>query len=385
VPRQRVASTEGRASFRRYVLDAAMTGVWLAWAEFADRAHRDLVRSVPPSRDVVKRAQAWAQKERDVWLADEREIREDRTPRGIDTFQLRFMEPEDQARYLKWCAGERASFIPLSTKIPAHLSPGDLRRYRLRRTGEPNPVSDEAWERARKFAQADIDEWERHYSLPPEERAPTVEELTACRLRDLAATVNDSVQKWRKCRAPVLAELGELGLAATVERTDQAVPVEEHEADLAGLVRLHLPSDSDSPRGDPPQTDYEWRMARIGLVPCRGLPKSLRGFCGQFTAPIEKEPEPSDYVPPNWLDHAHTWINGDGDLVLIAEPYEFDPLNVVQDLQHLPLTLDGPYPGVWNDGTTQLALLWNPDADVLAAEHRPPMWCDTRCEWVQPL
>ena len=50
VSRQHGAARQGRESFRRYVHHAAVTGQWLVWAEFAERAWRDLTRAVQEGR-----------------------------------------------------------------------------------------------------------------------------------------------------------------------------------------------------------------------------------------------------------------------------------------------------------------------------------------------
>jgi hypothetical protein len=173
--------------------------------------------------------------------------------------------------------------------------------------------------------------------------------------------VEDSLDAWRLAREKVLAELNALGLTATVERTDRAVPIEEHEADLAGLVRLHPPGwDTPVPRSDRDRTqqDYARRMTeRHALIPHDGLPSSPREFCGQHAA----------YVYGGWLDHVRTWLGPDGYPVLTTEPYDhFDPAQVVRALGGVPLVLDVA-PGVWHEATTLIMLRWDPDADVLPA------------------
>jgi len=177
--------------------------------------------------------------------------------------------------------------------------------------------------------------------------------------------VTDSVKAWRRARPLVLRELADLGLTATIERTDGPVPIEEHEADLAGLVRLRAIDGAEAaaapPELRPTERAYAERMAeRWDLHPHRGLPTSVRGFCGQ-SAPFER---------PGWTDHAHTWADSYGDPVLTVEPYTFgDPAAVVRELAELPLLVDGPYFGVWHDATKLLVLRWDPDAEVLPADH----------------
>jgi hypothetical protein len=316
----------GPPSFRRYIVAAAVTGAWIPWAELVDRAHRDLIRSVPPSGDAVKRAQAWAKKERDTWLADEQEILKDQASREIDTWRLH-------------------------------------RNIR--------------------------DEWEQHYALPPEERVPTVEELTKCRLRDLIPTVEDSLQAWRQSREAVLSELGSLGLTGTVIRTDRSDSLESHEADLAGLVQLHLPWQDTLPDRCAPRTDYERRVYEThGLTPCDGIPKGLRAFCGQIEPdprrkmPIDivigplgrpelperdSEGAPILAVKLSWMDHTRTWLDAEGLPVLTTEPYQLDPLAVVRELGELPLSTE-VHPGLWNDHTTLLIMRWDCDVEPLPAE-----------------
>lgn len=229
--------------------------------------------------------------------------------------------------------------------------------------------------------------------------------LDAARLALDLAPIGDSTATWRKVRPEVTAALEACGLVATVERTDGPVPVAEHYADLAGLVRVALggvsPVVPRVGRGAAEEA-YRRRMADgYGLTPCDGLPTSLRGFSGQYSTAHRYEPASvtawspvrGDYetfthkpdgsatagsvtpilapVRVGWLDHVRTWLDRYGDPVLTAEPYDhFDPLTVVRDVEGLPLHLDGPHPGVWNDRTALLIWRWDPDAAPLPADHR---------------
>lgn len=185
--------------------------------------------------------------------------------------------------------------------------------------------------------------------------------------------VTDSVGAWRKARERAITEIAALGLAATVERTDGSAPLGEHPADLSGLVRFHSPFDPHIvaiPR-EPLchqlqfHVDYFKRVADThGLVYHSGLPNTPRGICGQV----------ADYgldahIEPAWLDHPYTWLDQDNQPVLTAEPYSFDPAQVVKDLAELPLTVE-VHPGLWNTGTTLIKMHWDCEASRLTAEHR---------------
>lgn len=287
-------ANEGRDRFRRYVVNAAITGEWIPWAEFADRAWFDLVKSAPVSAATLRQAKAWAQKQYAEWGES----------------------------YLE---GLCASVTP----------PWAL------------PEMSAAW-------------------------------LVEMRLEDYAQ-MDDSISAWRACRELVLNELSALGLTATIERTDESVAIASHEADVAGLVRFHIPGDSEAKA--PPEftggirRDYIARMATAhGFVPHGGLPRSIRGFCGQFEQGHSK---------PAWMDHTMTWIDPHGNPVLTAEPYAFDPLEVAKDVSVLPLLLEGPYSGVWNDSTTLLVMRWDPDSPTLPSENRPAVeWNSQIGSWV---
>lgn len=202
--------------------------------------------------------------------------------------------------------------------------------------------------------------------------------------RDLTnrAEVEDSLGAWRKAREATLTELAMLGLTATVERTDRSIALGGHEADLAGLVRLHLPlAEPPNPCGwlDATRTAYAERMHHNhGLTRCEGLPRSLRCFCGQ-TEPAMRRRWPGDRVvgplgellggtEPPWMDHTQAWLDVEGLPVLTTEPYQLDnPLAVTRELNDLPLHVE-VHPGLWNDHTTLIILRWNCDETPLPAE-----------------
>lgn len=258
--------------------------------------------------------------------------------------------------------------------------------------------------------------------------------------RDRRTSVEDEVGAWRMTRPAVLTELDALGLAATVERTDGPLALADHEADLAGLVRVHraggTATNVTEPHADSTVAAYRARMAeRFGLVPADGIPRSLRGFCGQ-TSPtgthtvrpvvvdVKAAPgtlgactatwrlsakgvretdcstcgrremrcpgRPVETVRgtvwrgyrPSWMDHTHAWLDRDGDPVLTTEPYAgFDPMDVVRDLEGLPLTAWAVRPGLWNDGTVLVMLRWDPDAEVLPAEAQLRRFSTANDEW----
>ena len=286
----------GSADFRRYAAGAAVRGTWIPWAEFADRAWRDLShRRKPHNSPKCDKCQLYA------W--DRREL----DAGGLVSSAARAELPAEEITAL-----------------------------------------DAAW---------------RH-----------VIHETETYDREGRRRVGDSLGAWRAGREPALAELGELGLTGTVVRVDDDVPLGEHEADLAGLVRLH-PAGSDL---QPPSLPawawgrdtlarYALRMlGEHGLTVCGEIPTDLRGFCGQHT---------EDPPRPHWTDHAHTWSEY-GAPVLTVEPYSYaeDPQRLVREVQaylseeDLPLEVAGPYPGVWYEGTTLVILRYDGDRYPLPAE-----------------
>jgi hypothetical protein len=89
---------------------------------------------------------------------------------------------------------------------------------------------------------------------------------------------------------------------------------------------------------------------------------TLREFCGQREAP---------YDVPAWMDHSRCWIDDRGEPVLSAEPYGFEPMDVVRDLTGLPLTVER-HEGVWNDSTDLFLLRRDPTAEPLPEVYEPP-------------
>lgn len=326
VPRQRGAARYGRESFRRYVAGAAAAGEWLVWAEFAERAWRDLTR--------------WSQYTRALANA---------------TDHAKFGEARQRAeRELKdlgldWQGGISPPGQFFTSMVNGMDWPGKA------------AFADQFATQLASESEA-LETYQARAKANEEYRAVFAERMAHARAQNpwtvLSKTVvQDSVGAWRKAREHVLGELETLGLAATVMCTDGPVALEEHEADLAGLVWFQ---GSDCPsRGAAEDSDYSERMAQThGLIAHGGLPTTLRGFCGQF----------AEYRRPSWMDHACTWLDCHGEPVLSVEPYQFDPAEVVTDLDELPLCLDGPYPGIWDDRTTLLMFRWNSEAAVLPAE-----------------
>lgn len=177
----------------------------------------------------------------------------------------------------------------------------------------------------------------------------------------------ETVAAWRAVRARVLGVLAALGLTATVVRTDRSVPLARHDARLAGLVVVHpAGTPADPAHAEPGGVEHACRAhmaAMYGFTPADGLPTDLRGFCGQAAR----------YKRPPWADHARTWLDRAGDPVLSVEAYPgaYDPTAIVDDLDGLPLLVDGPHPGFRN-GSTLLLLRGDPHALPLRADEPEP-------------
>ena len=163
-------------------------------------------------------------------------------------------------------------------------------------------------------------------------------------------------------RPHVLRELAALGLTATVRSTGDHEPIGQHDGALSGLVMLHAPGREPSwpsTTAGPHEEAYRQRMAAAhGLRPIE-LERSLRGFVGQH----------APYRRPEWLDHARTWVDPQGAVVLSAEPYGHvfeDALRIVHDLNGLPLTVER-HGGVWAGTTVLLLLRYDHRAEPLPA------------------
>jgi hypothetical protein len=203
----------------------------------------------------------------------------------------------------------------------------------------------------------------------------------------------DPVAMWRAVRDQVLLSLEELGLAATVSRTDDPLPValEDHLADLAGLVHVHR---SDGDYCYSPQLPSEILLGRTAadrhalrmladheLVPAGPrLPVRLRSFCGQAG---DTE---SDLLGASrtWRDHVHAWATLAGEPVLSVEPYTYadDPAQLVRDVARdveangLPLRVEGPFPGTWADTAVLVLIRHDTDRAVClpALRTAPGIW-----------
>jgi hypothetical protein len=209
--------------------------------------------------------------------------------------------------------------------------------------------------------------------------------------RYLAPTrvVGNTLNAWAVVRERVLAELNGLELAGIVVRTDGEQPeLAEHEADLAGLVRIY-PADGDlapEPVGLPASV---WRgrrhcdrhalrmLTQHDLVLADNhIPSRPRAFCGQF-AWSDQGIGRAHAALPDWWDHARGWADSADGPVLTVEPYNYadDPGRLRGDvaawLEHeqLPLVADGPYPGVWHDSATLIMLRYDVQRAPLPPEH----------------
>ena len=338
VARQHGAARCGRESFRRYVRHAAVTGQWLVWAEFAERAWRDLTRAVQEGRALANATHC----------ANHSEARRE-VEHELDDLGLRFhggISPPSRC----FTTALNGANLPGNAAFAAQIAREAQAMAIYEAQTKANNQYEDELSRRMMCARAE------HPWTPP---ARTV--------------VKDSIGAWRKARKHVLSELEALGLAATVERTDGPVALDEHEADLAGLVRFHAPGDDRPSVPVIDDTDYSVQMAEVyRFTPHDGLPTTLRGFCGQF----------AKYRRLAWMDHAHAWLDHHGTPVLTVEPYQFDPAEVVHDLDGLPLCLDGLYPGVWSARTTLLIFRWDRERFLLTAEHHPQAWCPLTESWV---
>jgi hypothetical protein len=177
----------------------------------------------------------------------------------------------------------------------------------------------------------------------------------------------DTVGKWHAIRDQALMTLSTLGLEATVTRTDHRdpVPLEGHFADLAGLVHVHREDwDYAFAPAIPSQTlvsTGSWEvhalrmLSTFRLVSVRDLvPTGLRAFCGQY------DDAGGDLLGgAEWRDHLRVWTSVDGRPAMSVEPYNFtdNPSRLVEAIRAtvanhaLPLSVDGPYPGLWNERT----------------------------------
>lgn len=178
---------------------------------------------------------------------------------------------------------------------------------------------------------------------------------------------DDSRALWRPVRRQIIKRMRVLGLQGTVIRTDGREKLEEHDGALAGHVVLH-------PVGEEPGVPVErvnpfvaaWQSRMYlahQLTPLPGMEKSLRGFCGQH-APDERR--------GGLLDHVGTWLDADGQPTLTFEPYGIDYRTteltaLVKRLSALPVTVDGPLPGVWAETASLFIVKGDPHEEVLPA------------------
>lgn len=214
-----------------------------------------------------------------------------------------------------------------------------------------------------------------------------------------------SVRVWRAARRDVLDDLRVLGLAGWVTRVDATIPLESHEFDLAGLVRIgqlipslvvgEPPTPADPPIAWPaPSLDdrYQAQMFEVlGLRAVYGLPSTLRGFVGQCSSAQgthDYRLATYEYRPynPRWTDHARAWLDRWGDPVLTCEPYgDLDLMTVVRDVEGLGLWVER-HPGLWIQAnpaaTTLLVWRYNPDAEVPPATYAARRWSRSSGEFV---
>jgi hypothetical protein len=193
----------------------------------------------------------------------------------------------------------------------------------------------------------------------------------------------DTLAGWRHVRDRVLEELASLGLTGVVVRSDGEQPaIGEHEADIAGLVRVYVDGPQRRPEPVPmPASLWHSRDRRnrhaLQMLATHNLiladdriPSRLRAFCGQSALSNHE-------TPPDWQDHVHTWTDNDGDPVLTVEPYyrTEDPTRLVAEITReladgeLPLVVEGPHPGVWSAATVLVLLRYDLQAAPLPAEH----------------
>ncbi|PZS15532.1 MAG: hypothetical protein DLM57_12505 [Pseudonocardiales bacterium] len=194
---------------------------------------------------------------------------------------------------------------------------------------------------------------------------------------------DNSLEAWGHVRERVLGELSELGLDAHVVRTDGETPeLGEHEADLAGLVRLYPDRGpwSPEPLSVPSSVWYSRdtyarhalrMLGEHGLVLAdERIPRRPRSFCGQSALSNHE-------VQADRWDHVHSWVGVGDEPALTVAPYNHagDPralMTIVRDYvraEQLPLVAAGPYPGVWHESTTLVVLRYDTAAAPLQAEH----------------
>lgn len=321
-----------RAAFRRYAVALATHNRWEPWAEFADLAWRHLSPRRPP-HGAEKCARCQLHK---AWVTAE---------------AARFHD--HQVGYAAELQSASAAAMATYGRIaPATAIAVARQAEQAAATRVPDAPTPAAVDTATRHVGREHDTYDE----------------------DGRQRVSDSLGAWQLSRAAVLEELDMLGLVGTVVRTDQDVPLGEHEADLAGLVRLHT---TDGPP-EPSLPAWAWRgqgvyarhalqmMAQHRLMPAAGLPTGLRAFCGQYT---------NNPHHPSWTDHIIAWQDDDGLPVLTVEPYRDDPAQLADevrtyvDREGLPLMVNGPHPGIWNEGTV-LVILHYDEAPVLPAERR---------------
>jgi hypothetical protein len=195
---------------------------------------------------------------------------------------------------------------------------------------------------------------------------------------------------WHNVREAVLDLLSELELTATVMRTDSPVPVqlEDHHADMAGLVHVHRhdaefayapPIPSHLLIGSAKRAVHARAMlTRYDLLPAQMLlPLTLRGFCGQHAD--DNDGTTSFWATQPWHDHLRVWTTLYGEPVMTVEPYPcgVDEAELAGAIRAaiaraaLPLVVDGPYPGAWADRTSLFFIRHDPTGCALPAVFEP--------------
>lgn len=205
------------------------------------------------------------------------------------------------------------------------------------------------------------------------------------------------IPTWRALRSLLLDEVASLGLVAVVESSAGPAPLGEHPIDDAGLIRVHRAGDPAPDHDELARLDElhgrgdlydEAVSAATGLEALHGVPTTLRGFCGQYSAGDVHRCEPSRHwegwraYSPSWCDRPRTWHAPDGTPRLTVEPYTHDGVTtlleeVARDVveEGLPLRLDGPpRPGIRDPGATLLVFTWERMGATLHAEYRPLIW-----------
>ncbi|GIF71899.1 hypothetical protein [Asanoa siamensis] len=323
------------AEFRRYAVALAANDTWVPWAEFAEKVWLYLA----PRRKAHDTAKCARCQVHTNWVAAISEQFHER--RRVYDEEWRNVTARSVAKY-----GDH----PLSFGQRALLS-REVDAATRERVPDPTPP-------------ALLDAASRHVAREQEYD------------QDGRRRIDDSLGAWRQVRGFVLSQLFELGLTGTVVRTDCDRHLAEHEADLSGLVRLHTadgPPESSLPswawHGRDTHAKHALRMmANYGLMPAN-VPTGLRGFCGQHTAKPDS---------PVWMDHVNGWLDEEELPVLTVEPYGHtdNPLLLAAEIaayieeQALPLVVDEPRPGLWNDSTTLVILRYDPEAPVITAERR---------------